>query len=159
MPVAGEYTVKRAQGFTLIELMIVIAIIGILTSIAIPKFADLIRKSHEGATKGGLGTLRSALSIYYSENEGLFPTVEDPTDILTMESGKYLKEIPSCNCPPYHQKMTTFAAGADSTTESGTPGAWGYQEIRVPPVGQKQWGDVWVNCTHTDTKSLSWNSY
>jgi len=64
---------KTKKGFTLIELMIVVAIIGILAAIAIPKFADLIKKSKEGATKGSLGELRSALTIYYGENEGIYP--------------------------------------------------------------------------------------
>jgi len=60
-------------GFTLIELMIVVAIIGILAAIAIPKFASLLRKSNEGACKGNLGALRSALSIYYGDMEGQYP--------------------------------------------------------------------------------------
>src|SRR5208283_2153157 len=63
----------RMSGFTLIELMIVVSIIGILAAIAIPKFADLLRKAREGQLKAQLGTLRSALSIYYSDMEGLYP--------------------------------------------------------------------------------------
>ena len=61
------------RGFTLIELMIVVAIIGTLSAIAVPKFASLVRKSQDGATKGNLGRLRSAMSIYYSDMEGYYP--------------------------------------------------------------------------------------
>ncbi|HOI42492.1 MAG TPA: prepilin-type N-terminal cleavage/methylation domain-containing protein, partial [Elusimicrobiales bacterium] len=62
------------KGFTLIELMIVVAIIGILAAIAIPKFADLINKSKEGATKGALSSVRSAINVYYGDNEGWYPS-------------------------------------------------------------------------------------
>src|SRR6516162_6609630 len=82
---------KAVRGFTLIELMIVVAIIGILAAIAIPKFADLIRKSKEGATKGNLGAVRSALSIYYGDLEGNYPT-DDLTQMTV--SGKFLPELP-----------------------------------------------------------------
>src|SRR3989339_2069410 len=94
------------KGFTLIELMIVVAIIGILAAIAIPKFADLIKKSKEGATKGSLGALRSALTIYYGEQEGTYPNplpgsgaAAQTTSVFTATSGpfltKYLDKIPS----------------------------------------------------------------
>jgi prepilin-type N-terminal cleavage/methylation domain-containing protein len=158
---------KKSKGFTLIELMIVVAIIGILSAIAIPKFADLIRKSNEGATKGNLGAIRSAVSIYYGEQEGLFP---QPTAsgsgagslqaILTMDNGKYIKDVPECNTPPYHAKgpgtgdVTIAVSSAD---ESANAGWWGYQETFIS--GGKQLGEVWVNCTHTDTKSQPWGSY
>ncbi|MBN1621943.1 MAG: type II secretion system protein [Endomicrobiales bacterium] len=149
---------KKSKGFTLIELMIVVAIIGILSAIAIPKFADLIRKSNEGATKGNLGALRSALSIYYGEMEGWFPAAS-PGGALTMQNGKYIKEIPDCYTPNYHSKSNSFnvdAASADET--AGTPGIWGYRDETAPTTG-KSWGDLWVNCTHTDSKSTSWGSY
>src|SRR5215469_2312760 len=89
---------KSREGFTLIELMIVVAIIGILAAIAIPKFASLIRKSNEGASKGNLGSIRGALSIYYGDLEGQYP---DDMTSLTI-SGKYLASIPNAKAPNYH---------------------------------------------------------
>src|ERR1017187_2788762 len=89
---------KSPAGFTLIELMIVVAIIGILAAIAIPKFAELIRKSSEGASKGNLGSLRSSLSIYYGDMEGQYPA---QLAALTI-SGKYLSAVPLAKTPNYH---------------------------------------------------------
>ncbi|MBP9699558.1 MAG: type II secretion system protein [Elusimicrobia bacterium] len=57
----------------MIELILVSTIIGLLASIALPKFANLIDKSREAALKGSLGSLRSALEIYYADNEGIYP--------------------------------------------------------------------------------------
>lgn len=150
---------KKMHGFTLIELMIVVAIIGILAAIAIPKFADLIRKSNEGATKGNLGAIRSALSIYYGEMEGWYP-VSAPDATLTMENGKYLKSIPTCNTTPYHAIGTGFdISNSSGTMESGTAGDWEYQPNAAPAAGAQPWGNVWVNCTHTDTKTTVWSAY
>ena len=162
---------KKSKGFTLIELMIVVAIIGILSAIAIPKFADLIRKSNEGATKGNLGAIRSAISIYYGEMEGLFPnpsvggtaaTAGTLGAVLTMENGKYVKDIPDCNAPPYHGKgaggsVSIDLSTADETTTAAEAGWWGYEKAVV--ASGKQMGEVWVNCTHTDTKGTGWGGY
>ena len=162
---------KKSKGFTLIELMIVVAIIGILSAIAIPKFADLIRKSNEGATKGNLGALRSAISIYYGELEGWFPVPtnaaaageDDATSlggVLIMENGKYIKKLPNCYCPPMHAKDAKVAGvSIDSGDEASGGGLWGYQDERNPGAGENQWGDLWVNCTHTDSKSATWSGY
>src|SRR5437764_14353001 len=87
---------KTKRGFTLIELMIVVAIIGILAAIAIPQFANMVAKAQEGATKGNLGTLRSALSIYYGDTEGVYPV--DNLSVLTT-SQKYLQGIPTAALP------------------------------------------------------------
>ena len=56
------------SGFTLIELMIVVAIIGLLAAVIIPKFASMKQRAAEGATRGALGTIRSNVEVYRGEN-------------------------------------------------------------------------------------------
>jgi type IV pilus assembly protein PilE len=59
---------KRQYGFTLIELMIVIAIIAILASIAYPAYQDQVRKSRRADCEGSLLGLANALERYYTAN-------------------------------------------------------------------------------------------
>jgi prepilin-type N-terminal cleavage/methylation domain-containing protein len=140
-----------AKGFTLIELMIVVAIIGILAAIAIPKFADLVAKSKESAVKGSLGAVRSAVSIYYSDNEGVFPSSSAVTDFNTaLTSGaKYLKDMPIIAVP----KPANHAASASVTITftDGAGGNWYYS-------GSGE-GVVAVNCTHIDSKGSTWSTW
>ena len=139
--------IKNRKGFTLIELMIVVAIIGILAAIAIPKFASLIRKSSEGASKGNLGSIRSALSIYYGDLEGQYPT-----DMASLTiAGKYLSTVPVAKAPNYHADVST----PDNQTASADEAGWSYNNV----TGDANIGTLWVNCTHTDTKGSVWTTY
>ena len=60
---------KNQKGFTLIELMIVIAIIGILAAIAIPQFSRYRAKSYNSASLADARNLRTDLEAYYAEWE------------------------------------------------------------------------------------------
>ena len=145
----SQKTRTAKRGFTLIELMIVVAIIGILAAIAIPKFADLIRKSNEGATRGNLGAVRSALSIYYGDMEGVYPG-EMEAGLTTNQ--KYIKGIPMAKVPPHHPDVNTTTHTTDTTNDAG---GWSYNNVST----SNNFGSVWVHCTHTDTKSKSWSEY
>ncbi|MDD2806532.1 MAG: prepilin-type N-terminal cleavage/methylation domain-containing protein [Elusimicrobiales bacterium] len=133
-------------GFTLIELMIVVAIIGILAAVAIPKFADLIDKSKDGATKGALSSIRSAIQVYYGDNEGWFPA--DTLAVLTL-NGKYIGEIPAAKAPGTgHAQVKTVAAVTGGGAVTDAPG-WAYFN---DPGHALSWGNVAVSCTHEDVK-------
>jgi type II secretion system protein G len=57
------------KGFTLIELMIVIAIIGILAAIAIPQFASYRKKAYNSAALSDLKTAKTSLEAYYADTQ------------------------------------------------------------------------------------------
>jgi len=60
---------RNEKGFTLVELMIVVVIIGILASIAIPKFTNLIGKTKASEAKQQLGSIVSLEKTYYFTND------------------------------------------------------------------------------------------
>ncbi|MBN1794803.1 MAG: prepilin-type N-terminal cleavage/methylation domain-containing protein [Candidatus Omnitrophica bacterium] len=67
-----------SRGFTLIELVMVIVILGIMAAIAIPKFTSLQDSARQAAADGSIGAIRSAISMYYGEQAtsgtGTFPS-------------------------------------------------------------------------------------
>jgi prepilin-type N-terminal cleavage/methylation domain-containing protein len=143
---------SASWGFTLIELMIVVAIIGILAAVAIPKFADLINKSKEGATRGSLGSIRSAVTVYYGDQEGKYPV-----DNLASLMPKYLQEIPMAKIPPLAPDSSAVAAG-NSAAAFTDAGGWAYDNDSTNLSGWFMWGNVNVNCTRTDSKGLNWSA-
>jgi type II secretory pathway pseudopilin PulG len=68
--------------------MIVVAIIGLLAAIAIPKFGGMLVRAKEAKAKARLGSLRSAVSIYTADMEGRFP------EILTGVVPNHISMIP-----------------------------------------------------------------
>ncbi len=66
---------KKQSGFTLVELMIVVTIIGILASIAVPAYRDYTIRARVAECASVYGPLKTAVSMYYSNNAALPATL------------------------------------------------------------------------------------
>ena len=79
---------NNQAGFTLVELMIVMAIIGVLAAVAIPSYLGAVRQAREAVLKEDLHVMRSAIDSYTADKQKAPQSLDD----LVTEG--YLKEIP-----------------------------------------------------------------
>jgi prepilin-type N-terminal cleavage/methylation domain-containing protein len=113
--IAGVGTMHRGQdrGFTLIELMIAVTVIGILASVAIPMFQVVPQRSKSTEAVTALGLIRSAMRIYYVEhgtyaNAGLFTDGAQVTNgrMLGVTDSDLMGRYFSSECYTFHGAPT-----------------------------------------------------
>lgn len=144
---------QNKKGFSAIEIVIAIAVVLILSIIAIPKLSDMLRKSNEGATKGSLGALRSAIAMYYGDHEGNYPSADIVKELT--ENDKYINEIPYAYCPPHHGKSNNIIT--KDFDKNKDKGGWAYKADDEEDGTGKVKGQIWVNCSCTDSKGNVWS--
>ena len=86
--VIGNRQNKNRQGFTFIELMVVMAIIATIIAIAMPRYFDGLQRTKETALKQNLKEMREAIDHYYADKSVY------PATLQTMVAERYLRFIP-----------------------------------------------------------------
>ena len=136
---------KNSKGFTLIEVMVVVVILGILAAVVVPNIMDKPGEARVSKAKQDVRALEEALNRYKLDNYD-YPSTEQGLDALVKKpggspepkrwKGPYVKKVP--NDPwqnPYqylnpgvHGIVDVFSTGKDATSSSDDIGNWNLDE-------------------------------
>ncbi|MEW9899680.1 type II secretion system major pseudopilin GspG [Chitinivorax sp. PXF-14] len=122
---------RKQQGFTLIEIMVVIVILGVLAALVVPKIMDRPNEARAVAAKHDISAIIQALKLYKLDSGG-YPTTDQGLKALTQKpstppvpnnwkSGGYLERLPQDPwgrdyqylSPGLHGEVDVFSYGAD----------------------------------------------
>lgn len=81
-------TRRGRRGFTLIELMVVLTVVGLLLSIAVPRYFNSVQRSKENVLRANLAATRDAIDKFAGDN-GRYPD-----SIVQLVEGRYLRAVP-----------------------------------------------------------------
>jgi len=132
-PVQRRPARPALRGFTFVELMVVMAIIAVLLSVAIPIYTRSIIRAKESVLKNNLFTMRTVIDEYTYDKQKAPQTLQDlvsdgylrevPMDPMTgnSDSWKIIQEDPSNTVNQQQPGIYDVRSGSDKTSLEGTP--------------------------------------
>lgn len=128
---------QNQQGFTLIELVIIIVVLGILAAVAIPKYQDITAEAKASAAKGALGSMRSGISIYYANAAVKTGTATwPPIDSMRTVNVVMAQSMPANPFQASTNAPDSIVTGVTKGVVVGTRGGWAYKPST---------GELWLN--------------
>jgi general secretion pathway protein G len=109
---------RPRRGFTLIEILIVMTIISILVSIAVPMYQKAILRAKESLLRSNLFTLRSMIDEYTYDKQKAPPSLDD------LVSEGYLRQVPTDPITGSNNTWKVIMEDATSSVSQTEPGIW-----------------------------------
>lgn len=119
----SKMTRNNEKGFTLIELMIVIAIIGILAAIAIPQFTNYKKRAGNSASMSDLKNLATAQEVYNTDNNTYTSTIANLSDAGFISASKNVTVTITAASATAFTATAVSSAGTHTYTVTGPGGS------------------------------------
>jgi general secretion pathway protein G len=101
---------NKLKGFTLVELMVVLAVIALLLSVVVPDYIGKLRRAEEAVLQENLALMRDSLDKHYAD------TGRYPTSLEELVAKRYLRSIPK---DPFTQSASTWVPVPPQDTRKG----------------------------------------
>ena len=125
MSCARRTLLSNRRGFTLVELVVVILILGILASVAAGRFADTAGQARDNGLRGTLKVVRTAIELYRARNDGRFPGDDGTEAGLKADLKPHLRRFPGNPIKSNSTKVAVITAGTPLAFDGGSD-AWLY---------------------------------
>ena len=116
---------RKRQGFTLVELMVVMTVIALLLSVVVPNYMGKTRRAEEAVLQENLAIMRDALDKHYAD-AGKYPT-----NLEDLVSKRYLRSIPK---DPFTQSTASWVPVPPADPKKG-----GVFDVHSAAKGYERW--------------------
>jgi general secretion pathway protein G len=132
-------------GFTLVEILIVVIILGILAAVAIPQFTGSTDEARDVTLKANLTQMRNAIELYYHQHNNVYPGAKHFTDGSTTTTAAEAESSFVAQLTLY-----TDGSGVSSTSKTATYKYGPYMKVGIPENPYNELTSVLADLANTD---------